>query len=118
MKTPFIYFGLMVSLLGNLAFAHSNSNVHFTKSESVASFDKGARLTKPEATIESDSENLDQIIAPIAAPKNSETDTLVIEGLKITEDQPQTYQLLTLQPTIMDTILFNESVIESNTFRN
>lgn len=118
MKTTIIYFGLIVSLFGNTVLANSKSNDRIGSFESVLSFDKGVRLTKPEVAVESDTTQLNEVLAPIASADKNELDLVVAEGYKITESQPQEYQVLTIQPTIKDTILFNESVIESDTLQN
>lgn len=112
MKTTIFYFGLFVSLLGNISATHANTKV-VVDANRTFTFENGTRLSKPELVNDLDGAFLSELSQIIVSPEKASFEEEVNEGYKIIDAQPQVYQLLTVQPTIKDTIRFNEAVIDS-----
>lgn len=116
MKTTKMYLGLAVLLVSNFALAHGDLEQFQMEVEgsNVTAYLAKEKISKPETASEMDAQTLQYVLAPVAGNYQKSAEEEIEDGYKITETAPQTYQWLTIEPTLEDMVRFNESVIESN----
>lgn len=116
MKTTKMYLGLAVLLVSNFALAHGDLEQFQMEAEdsNVTAFVAKEKICKPEIASETDEQTLQYVLAPIAGHYHKSNEEEIENGYKITDADPQSYQWLTIEPTLEDMVRFNEAVIESN----
>ncbi|MCZ8145011.1 hypothetical protein [Flavobacterium sp.] len=116
MKTTKMYLGLAVLFISNFALAHGDLEQFQMEAEdsNVTAFVAKEKISKPETASEIDAQTLQYVLAPVVGHYQKSTEEEIEEGYKITDTSPQSYQWLTIEPTLEDMVRFNESVIESN----
>lgn len=116
MKTTKMYLGLAVLFISNFALAHGDLEQFQMEAEdsNVTAFVAKEKISKPETASEIDVQTLQYVLAPVVGHYQKSTEEEIEEGYKITDTSPQSYQWLTIEPTLEDMVRFNESVIESN----
>jgi hypothetical protein len=116
MKTTKMYLGLAVLLVSNFALAHGDLEQFQMEAEdsNVTAFVAKEKICKPEIASETDEQTLQYVLAPLAGHYQKSTEEEIENAYKITDTAPQSYQWLTIEPTLEDMVRFNEAVIESN----